>query len=232
MSQTQVQSGFIGDNSITAAQIAAGAVGTTEIAADAVGTTEIAADAVTTAKIADSNITTAKLNSIVSASLVPTGAVFHFAASTAPTGYLKANGDTIPNGTGTVQGITANFSALYAIIGSTYGAAGQLPDLRGEFLRGWDDSRGVDSGRTFGSTQAQQTAKHKHAGFGENIPGFWPFGQTNSNGKPGSGGRGDQDNFYFYTNDGSDVDNAMNAAGVIGNETRPRNRALLACIKY
>jgi hypothetical protein len=56
MSQTQVQSGFIGDNSITAAQIAADAVGTTEIATDAVTTTKIADGSVTTTKIAASTI--------------------------------------------------------------------------------------------------------------------------------------------------------------------------------
>ena len=45
-------------------------------------------------------------NSSITASIfigngtVPAGAVFHFAASTAPVGYLKANGDTIPNGSG------------------------------------------------------------------------------------------------------------------------------------
>jgi hypothetical protein len=62
MSQTQVQSGFIGDNSITAAQIAADAVGTTEIATDAVTTAKIAAGAVGTTEIADSNIIPAKLS--------------------------------------------------------------------------------------------------------------------------------------------------------------------------
>jgi microcystin-dependent protein len=83
----------------------------------------------------------------IPAATVPTGAVFHFAASTPPTGYLKANGDTVPNGTGTVQGISANFSDLYAILGSTYGAAGKLPDLRGEFVRGWADD--INSGNFF-----------------------------------------------------------------------------------
>ena len=148
---------------------------------------------------------------------VPAGAVFHFAASSAPTGYLKANGDTIPNGSGTVQGVTADFSALYAVIGSTYGSAGQLPDLRGEFLRGWDDSRGVDSGRTFGSFQDHQLQSHNH---GELY-------NTASSGQDQAGsGSGDNDNTSFkYTDNGGNVGN-------FGTETRPRNIALLACIKY
>jgi len=49
----------------------------------------------------------------------PVGTVIWYAGGTAPTGYLKANGDTIANGSGTTQSITANFSALYAIVGIT-----------------------------------------------------------------------------------------------------------------
>lgn len=93
---------------------------------------------------------------------VPTGAIFHFASATAPTGYLKCNGVIVPNGSGTVQGVTANFSALYAVLGTTYGSAGQLPDLRGQFLRSWTDGSGVDSGRTFGSAQGSQNLSHSH----------------------------------------------------------------------
>jgi hypothetical protein len=150
---------------------------------------------------------------------VPAGAVFHFATSTAPSGYLKANGDTIPNGTGTVQGITANFSALYAILGSTYGAAGKLPDLRGEFIRGWTDGRsGADAGRTFGSTQADDFKSHNHQtsidGLQVEISGS--LGQAWSMG-PGNRPQ-NSTSFSMYDNGGT--------------ETRPRNVALLACIKY
>lgn len=37
-----------------------------------------------------------------------------------------------------------------------------IPDLRGEFLRGLDNGRGVDSGRTMGSTQSGQNVAHTH----------------------------------------------------------------------
>jgi len=148
---------------------------------------------------------------------VPTGAVFHFAASTPPTGYLKCNGDTVPNGSGTVQGITADFSDLYTILGSTYGSAGQLPDLRGEFLRGWDDSRGVDSGRSFGSFQDHQLQEHSH-GNAAIYPGSGP--EQNQ-----SGIREDNTSFGQQTT-------TTGNTGNFGSETRPRNVALLACIKY
>lgn len=83
-------------------------------------------------------------------SLIPSGAVMYFARSTAPNGWLKANGAAVSR--------TA-YAALFAAIGTTYGAGDgrttfNLPDLRGEFVRGWDDGRGIDSRRALGSAQS------------------------------------------------------------------------------
>jgi phage-related tail fiber protein len=80
----------------------------------------------------------------------PSGAVMNFAQSTAPTGWLKANGQLISR---------ATYASLFSAIGTTYGAGDgtttfKVPDLRGEFVRGWDDSRGVDTGRSLGSLQS------------------------------------------------------------------------------
>lgn len=90
------------------------------------------------------------IQALISASQVPAGQVMYFAKNTAPTGYLKANGAAVSR---------ATYAALFAAIGTTFGAGDgsttfNLPDLRGEFMRGWDDSRGTDSGRVFGSAQA------------------------------------------------------------------------------
>ena len=95
--------------------------------------------------------------------LTPSGAITQFAGATPPAGWLKCNGDTIPNGTGTVQGVTANFAPLYAVLQNTYGGFGKLPDLRGEFIRGWDDGRGVDGGRGRGTSQSGQLEQHAHS---------------------------------------------------------------------
>ena len=137
--------------------------------------------------------------------LIPSGAVFYFAASTAPTGYLKADGTAISRTT---------YADLFAVVGTTYGSGDgsttfNLPDLRGEFIRGWDDSRGVDSGRTFGSFQADEFKSHTHP-YDANRGGSDYGGSNNASGSPSSGTTG--------------------AAG--GAETRPRNVALLACIKF
>jgi len=85
--------------------------------------------------------------------VIPVGAVMSFARRTAPAGWLVCNGDIVPNGEDTIQGIKANFELLYAAVGSSFGSLGKLPDLRGEFVRGWDDGREVDKGRPFGSKQ-------------------------------------------------------------------------------
>lgn len=138
------------------------------------------------------------------AELSPPGAVVHFARSSAPGGWLKANGAEISR---------ASYAALFAAIGTQFGAGDgnstfKLPDLRGEFVRGFDDARGVDSERTLGSWQADDFRAHTHkymATGGGSLLG--PVGDTN---------------------------NAMteNTSTVGGAETRPRNIALLACIKY
>jgi len=171
-------------------------------------------------------------------SALPAGTVIYYAASTAPTGYLKANGDVIPNGSGTVQGVTADFSALYAVIGSTYGSAGQLPDLRGEFIRGWDDGKGVDPGRTLGSTQTDQNKQHNHGvddpGHGHDINGY---GIDDGSNRSPTGIIQDDDRTSFrQPSDDADAIQS-NTTGITisndgGTESRPRNIALLACIKY
>ena len=161
--------------------------------------------------------------------VVPTGAVFHFASQFAPSGYLVCNGDTVPFGVGTVQGITADFSALYLIVGSSYGPAGKLPDLRGEFIRGWSNDRvGVDSGRSFGSSQNFATSandlsvspsSHSHS--------YTDESNSNTGGGAGGGGAWTGTNNYSRTTGATSLSIVSTAT-----ETRPRNLALLPCIKY
>ncbi|HGJ8967688.1 phage tail-collar fiber domain-containing protein [Pseudomonas aeruginosa] len=90
--------------------------------------------------------------------IVPAGAVMAFAMIGPPAGYLKANGAAISRTT---------YAALFAVLGTYYGAGDgsttfNLPDYRGEFLRGLDDGRGVDPGRVLGTNQASQNLSHVH----------------------------------------------------------------------
>ncbi|MCD4503698.1 tail fiber protein [Chromobacterium piscinae] len=83
-----------------------------------------------------------------------TGQIAFFAMTTPPDGWLPANGAAISRST---------FASLFAAIGTTYGAGDgtttfNLPDLRGEFVRGWDAN--VDQGRVFGSKQKGSLVIH------------------------------------------------------------------------
>ncbi|HDL0061855.1 phage tail protein [Escherichia coli] len=70
---------------------------------------------------------------------LPVGVPVPWPSATPPTGWLKCNG--------------AAFSAEeYPELAKAY-PTNKLPDLRGEFIRGWDDGRGVDSGRTILNSQ-------------------------------------------------------------------------------
>jgi microcystin-dependent protein len=142
---------------------------------------------------------------------VPIGAVFYFATSVTPVGYLICDGSVLPNGVGTVQGITADFSKLFAILGTTYGVGattGALPDLRGEFIRGLDGGKGTDPGRVIGTAQADALKSHTHT-----------LGASTTT----------------TAASGTDVvvSTSAGSTGATGTtETRPRNIALLPCIKY
>jgi microcystin-dependent protein len=154
------------------------------------------------------------------------GQVCFFAMSTAPTGFLKCNGATISRTT---------YADLFAVIGTTYGSGDgsttfTLPELRGEFLRSLDDGRGVDSGRAIGTAQADAFQGHYHGILRDATGSFAdtitvPIGRTNSY---YTGGYVEPPTDYRrnYLTDG------LNGTPRYAAETRPRNVALLACIKF
>jgi phage-related tail fiber protein len=105
---------------------------------------------------------------------------------------------------------------LFAAIGTTFGVGDgsttfNVPDLRGEFIRGWDDGRGVDTSRAFGSTQAEMIGPHNHTF--SYAPSTWTV----------TGGPSTVN---------SNRDGTGTTANNSGTENRPRNIALLACIKF
>nr|DAX71461.1 MAG TPA: tail collar fiber protein [Caudoviricetes sp.] len=169
-------------------------------------------------------------NSVQISELV--GEVAFFARSTPPSGWLKANGAAVSRTT---------YAALFDAIGTTFGDGDghttfNLPDLRGEFLRGLDDGRNVDGGRRLGTTQGDAIRNITGKLWSE-FSGYKYVITTNSEGV-----------FALTDNDGrrdtfkGDVANygqlnkkvEFNASRVVptANENRPRNVALLACIKY
>lgn len=146
----------------------------------------------------------------------PVGTLIYFAASTPPTGFVKANGAAVSRTT---------YADLFAVIGTNWGVGNgsttfNLPDLRGEFVRGWDDARGVDSGRSFASAQADELESHRHRVWG--LAGG-PIAVVGSQTRSFMGG---QSGNWTDGYGGNHIENTG------GTETRPRNIAALACIKY
>ena len=152
--------------------------------------------------------------------LVPTGAVRYFARSTAPDGWLKCNGASLS---------TTTYATLFAVISYTWGGGGaafNIPDMRGEFPRVWDDGRGVNSGRGFASFEDQDWKGFYQSNTGQNT-GAYSHGPVYM-GKT-----------IFGTFTGNLFGGRWAAPAAAGGtrwdpsqEMRPRNRALMACIKY
>jgi phage-related tail fiber protein len=162
------------------------------------------------------------------------GIVGYTAGSTPPPGWLKRNGAAVSRTT---------YAALFAAIGTTYGVGDgsttfNLPEGRAEFDRGWDDGRGVDTGRVRGSAQAQQSPDHYHS-----IPFGWDGGNQGFSWNDGSGNP-------VWGSDVSVVGGSTFAGKTTGNTTItgrfarsngkagdtgqnvPRNVAYLPIIKY
>ena len=174
-------------------------------------------------------------------SIAQPGDIIYTARSTAPPGTIKANGAAVNRTTynaldaAIYVGDANNNTALFgyrctdpanpSTTRSTTGPYIVTPDLRGEFTRGWDDGRGVDTERAFGSSQTD--AVQNITGFfggivtiSQTATGAFAYGGSSYSGV----GRDSQPN-YTVTFDASRVARTST-------ETRPRNIALLACIKY
>jgi microcystin-dependent protein len=180
---------------------------------------------------------------------VPSGSVFCMAVASVPSSYLECNGAAVSRTT---------YAALFAVIGTAYGAGNgsstfNIPDLRGEFIRGFDNGRGVDSGRNIASSQSAQNASHNHSislsgttstksltgGIRKISEGF------NSNGSASGVFTKTQDGTSSITGasstspvGGVDIDashnhtfSASGTSGSQGGEARPRSIAMMYIIK-
>jgi len=236
--EVQIVEAMIADDAVTGSKINGDAINGSKIANSSIDSEHYVDGSIDTAHIADSQITLAKLASALVTSIQttysnPVGTVIWYAGSTAPAGYLKANGDAIANGSGTTQSITADFSALYAIVGAN------LPDLRGEFIRGWDDGKGTDSGRSIRTSQGDQNEAHTHSYSGSGSSSHThSYSRLNTQTDDDLGvpvGTGGAAGSSFGTQTTASATVSLSISGTTassGGESRPRNIALLACIKY
>lgn len=161
------------------------------------------------------------------------GQIAYCAAGVIPSGWLECNGAAISR---------ATYGTLFAAIGTNYGVGDgattfNLPDLRGEFLRGADRGRGVDTGRAIGSNQSDAIRNisgsfhinENGSGRAIGVPASLQGVFSSSGGVPGAvsipasiGERGDAFQVGF------DASRQVPTAS----ENRPRNVAVLTIIKY
>ena len=144
------------------------------------------------------------------AAAVPVGSVIMYADDVVPTGWFECDATAVSRTT---------YAGLFAVIGTTFGTGDgsttfNLPDMRGEFARGWDHGRGVDPARTFGSAQADELEAHVHSVQPPAAADDTASGLTTT-------GTGGAESITPY-----------NTASTGGSETRPRNIALMFIIKY
>jgi len=150
----------------------------------------------------------------------PPGTLIFHCGNTAPSGFLKANGANISR---------SAYSALFNALGTTFGAGNgsttfTLPDMRGEFPRGWDDGRGVDSGRGFGAFQDIDWKGFSMTNTGQNTFSY-------SHG-PVYMGKSTSSFIGNLFTGGWSAPASATGTQWDSSEIRPRNIALLACIKY
>ena len=126
-----------------------------------------------------------------------------FAMNSAPTGWLSADGSAVSRTT---------YATLFSAIGTTYGAGDGsttfgLPDLRGYFVRGSGTNSDATASGAFGAKQADELKSHTHTYGGLISAAGLAAGSSWATSSLTSGATG-------------------------GTETRPRNIAMLYCIKF
>lgn len=185
---------------------------------------------------------------LINKKLNPPGKIAYFARVNPPTGWLEANGalvsrNTYPDlwqeaqdsGNLVTEAVwsAGNFGSYSTGDGST---TFRIPELRAEFIRGLDNGREIDKGRVLGSNQDDEYKVHQHESPYPSNPGsdkianfleVFGYGRTSSEtGQKTELFNSDDDSIA----EGIEVHPLVSASG--GSETRPRNVALLVCIKY
>jgi len=159
---------------------------------------------------------------------VPTGVIVSWPGEAPPSGWLECDGSLL---------LRADYTALWQMVEGSNNSASEaewassrwggfsngngsttfrLPDLRGEFIRGWDHGRGVDSGRGLGAQQDSLFQEHSHnltVGSSINI--------------------GSQTVVHLYEDRfNAKATTLLSSGSTGGTETRPRNTAAMRIIKY
>lgn len=159
------------------------------------------------------------------ANVGPVGSIVAWPTATPPTGWLECDGSAISR---------TSFATLFAVISDDYGAGDgsttfNIPDYRGEFLRGMDpgNARDPDSAsrtdRGDGTTGANVGTKQGHQFLLHGHPARYSGASSTPDGSGGialdNGSNSDQPAFTGTL--GTTLGQQISGSG--GNETRPRN---------
>ncbi|PRP72654.1 hypothetical protein BUE93_01080 [Chromobacterium amazonense] len=152
----------------------------------------------------------------------PAGMVAYFAMPQAPNGWLVADGRAVSR---------KDYPALFIAIGGLYGNGDGsttfgLPNLCGEFIRGWDNGRGVDTGRAIGSSQISTQLLVDNDGL--QTVGAIDWSSNNLSALGYEPAQATAANLHFINS--TTISNPVDSSFI--RSIRPRNIALLACIKY
>jgi len=170
--------------------------------------------------------------------LLPAGAVMPFAMNSAPAGWLSADGTAVSRST---------YAALFAAISTTYGVGDgsttfALPDLRGYFVRGSGTNSDSTASGAFGTKQSDEIISHTHSGTtGNDTPDHTHSttflaatsvagGPAFAQGVIGTGSTTKTSGGASVNHTHSFTSSSMSPTG--GAETRPKNIAMLYCIKF
>jgi len=234
---------------VAASVVRGGLVNADIDAAAAIALSKLATGALPTAI----TVSTANLVAAVANALVPVSTVQSFARSTAPTGWLAANGDTIGSAASNATNASADYSALFTVLwdnwtntdlpiltsggsASTRGADAAtdfaankrlpLPDLRGIFVRGSGSQTigGIAYNKTFAAKEGDAFQGHYHTL--TNGSSIW-----RNTGGGALAGAGVSSASASITVDAPTTDGTSGTPRT-ATETRPANIALLYCIKF
>lgn len=214
--------------------------------------------------------TWANLRTWLALQLAPPGEVGLFLRATAPAGWAEGGGTIGDAASSSTTRANADTAALFALawacdildtpIYTSAGAASvrgadaatdfaahkriQLPDLRGEWLRGWDNGRGINAGRRLGQQQAEMIGPHGHPLTMNAVADHQHTLTADGQSKRGANGNNYGTRWYGSSGDSGDGGTASKATsvggghtptGVAGNNTGTENRvrgvALLGCYK-
>ncbi|WP_342309115.1 phage tail protein [Pseudomonas fluorescens] len=174
-------------------------------------------------QLAKGTYTKAEIEAMIAkASALPVGSMLAFPVDKIPPGFLELDGSVKS---------AAAYPDLAMFLGGAFnkddeGAGNfRLPESRGEFLRGWDHGRGIDAGRAIGSYQldAMQNIVGNVGGVRNDSASITPSGPFTAVSEAGN-----------FTNGGARLTSvAFDASKVVrtASETRPRNMAVMWCIK-